>query len=92
MALTDTFVKNVGVRWVRPDAFVRGAKLKTVGDTRPSWRGANLAGETPTRRPRRNGAVGKSQKLAFPINKLAEKAGFEPAEGFTPRTLSRRVT
>lgn len=23
---------------------------------------------------------------------LAEKAGFEPAEGFTPRTLSRRVT
>ncbi len=24
--------------------------------------------------------------------KLAEQAGFEPAEGFTPRTLSRRVT
>jgi hypothetical protein len=23
---------------------------------------------------------------------LAEKAGFEPAEGITPRTLSRRVT
>jgi len=23
---------------------------------------------------------------------LAEKAGFEPAEGLTPRTLSRRVT
>ncbi len=23
---------------------------------------------------------------------VAEKAGFEPAEGFTPRTLSRRVT
>ena len=23
---------------------------------------------------------------------LAEQAGFEPAEGFTPRTLSRRVT
>ena len=26
------------------------------------------------------------------IGKLAERAGFEPAEGFTPRTLSRRVT
>ena len=26
------------------------------------------------------------------INYLAEKAGFEPAEGITPRTLSRRVT
>ena len=25
-------------------------------------------------------------------NKLAEKAGFEPAEGITLRTLSRRVT
>ncbi len=26
------------------------------------------------------------------IDSLAEQAGFEPAEGFTPRTLSRRVT
>ena len=29
---------------------------------------------------------------AYLHNKVAEKAGFEPAEGFTPRTLSRRVT
>ena len=26
------------------------------------------------------------------IDFLAEQAGFEPAVGFTPRTLSRRVT
>ena len=28
----------------------------------------------------------------FYLQFLAEKAGFEPAEGLTPRTLSRRVT
>ena len=35
---------------------------------------------------------GKTDFFPFLIEKVAEKAGFEPAEGFTPRTLSRRVT
>ena len=39
--------------------------------------------------------VGRKQKRALRrvfACLLAEKAGFEPAVGFTPRTLSRRVT
>lgn len=34
----------------------------------------------------------KSMHIFHLHDNLAEKAGFEPAEGFTPRTLSRRVT
>ena len=38
--------------------------------------------------------VGSGKPLVTRMNThlLAEQAGFEPAEGFTPRTLSRRVT
>ena len=39
--------------------------------------------------------LGKNKKRALGrvfLTSLADQAGFEPAEGFTPRTLSRRVT
>ena len=31
-------------------------------------------------------------QISFSIQLLAEEAGFEPAVGLTPRTLSRRMT
>ncbi len=43
-------------------------------------------GSPPRKKPRKSMICG-----AF-LHSLAEQAGFEPAVGLTPRTLSRRVT
>ena len=46
------------------------------------------------KKPRKHEACGAFRGLCWTATNqfVAEKAGFEPAEGITPRTLSRRVT